>query len=324
MICGQADGVLVSQRASMPKSDRDALVHKAVENHFRSYAYADTEEVRLKLGEKFEASVWVFLERKKAQREEFESYFKKLSDEELTYFASESSRERGSQRPEELEALRKTASESIGAINDYFLTAIGFYQEYLPDYKMWALRDTFSEFELTWLSMGFEPNHPLMQAQRNSFNGHTNKIDPSVARLAKMREEIIVRSKTLATYGHGSASGPKALAWLNSIELDVPNGFRKMLEVSAARVDGNSPERKVNPEPEDQRADPRAVRSASRIIAAIAMDAYGWRPEDKRSPIPGEIETLCDTQGLGVTRETILKYLRMGAAQIGEIGREEK
>ena len=60
-------------------------------------------------------------------------------------------------------------------------------------------------------------------------------------------------------------------------------------------------------------SDPREVRSLARLLTAIAIEEYGYQPSALRSPIPKEMESICDRQGLSVTRDTILKFLRLGA-----------
>ena len=54
----------------------------------------------------------------------------------------------------------------------------------------------------------------------------------------------------------------------------------------------------------------------AKLLTAIAIEEYGYKPNSRRSPIPGEIESICDRQGLPVSKETILKYLRLGTSHL--------
>ncbi|WP_143083570.1 hypothetical protein [Nitrosomonas communis] len=49
-----------------------------------------------------------------------------------------------------------------------------------------------------------------------------------------------------------------------------------------------------------------------RVLAAIAIDAYGYDPEAKKSPIPQEISDVLSKQGISLSSRTIRDFLKEG------------
>lgn len=300
----------------MSENDREELIVEAVKNHFFRFAYLEPDEVKIKLGKPFEDAVSKFQALVLKHRRLFEAEFREMDDERLSYHASKDSCDRDAHIDPVIYDLDKNARSEIGALNRYFLIAIGWFPEYLPDYDMWGLRDTFEPDELKWLSMGFEPTHDLITGKAANRPFGNEERDPLMDKEADIRHEIIRRSGTLGSYGHRDIKAFDALEWLGSIDLSVPVGFRRMLREAASRTSPKDSPSGAIPETTTDKADPRAIRSVSKIIAAMAIDGYGWQPNSKKSPIPGEIESLCDRMGIGVSRETILYYLRLGAKQL--------
>ncbi len=304
-------------KATMTNLDKSQLVRATIEKLYVSWAYHTPHETKLKLGDKFEIAVWSFLERRDEHRAILEAYLKDFDEIELRSFVSEPSFERSENRPNELNSLLEAAFKALEPYNEYLRIGSGLLPEYLPDYKMWGMRDRFEAKELTWLSIGFEPTNDLINGKVFDHYHNVKKVDALVVKEAERRREIIKRSSTLELGNWSSTSGDLAYDWLNSIDLTVPEGFKEMLLVSATRLNKYQTAKKDKDlGKKNDVMDPRALRSASRLIAAMAMDGYGWQTPDKRSPIPGELEAVCDRLGLPVSRETILKYLRTGSAQL--------
>ena len=157
-----------------------------------------------------------------------------------------------------------------------------------------------------------------MREQLKKFVAGYGELDPLVGTAAATRLDIINRSKTLEVWGHMSATGVAAFRWFNSIELAAPVGFLRMLTAANDRARAVGPNGKTGAASVETSADPRAIRTVSKLVAAMAIDGYGGEPKDNRSPIPGQLEAECDRLGLSVFRETILKCLRIGIAQIDD------
>lgn len=302
----------------MEHEQKLALIRAAVENHLGDFAYYETDEVKIKLGRTFENAVWKFLDRTGKWRDAFEGEFTEMSQEELEYYGSPQSRKADATISEGIRDLREAAFREIGKVHRYFLIAIGFYPQYLPDYEVWSMRDSFEPSELKWLSIGFCPTHQLITGNA-TYPDKGEKRDELLEREAEIRRGIIERSTKLQSYGQLSVKATSAFEWVQSIDLAVPNGFRAMLRKASGRLNGQFEKTFTGDYEAPSKDDPRSVRTISKILVAMAVDGYGWRPDDLRSPIPGEIEAVCDRLGVGVTRETVLKYLRMGASQMPKI-----
>jgi hypothetical protein len=58
---------------------------------------------------------------------------------------------------------------------------------------------------------------------------------------------------------------------------------------------------------------PSEKKSLAKLIYAMAVDAYGYDPEDKKSPIPKEIVEIIATTDLSISEDTVRKWLKEGA-----------
>lgn len=68
----------------------------------------------------------------------------------------------------------------------------------------------------------------------------------------------------------------------------------------------------------------RELVSVSKLLTAIAIDAYGYDPAAKRGPIPTELQGISDKLGLGVSADTIRKYLQTGAKYLPKDWKADK
>ncbi|MCI2399134.1 hypothetical protein [Aliiroseovarius subalbicans] len=301
----------------MSYNEKEKMVRRAVKQHFVEWAYVEVDEWQLVLGDKFSAEVERVVHARDAQVKVFEGYFGSFDAANLRAALGEQEVEGFGLRETEIEDLRKKARNALAPYNRFTLTALGARPDDVADYKTWSLRDSYNAPELTWLSIGLEPSDDL-EGGSGRLGSKSNRIDPFVAKERQKRLEIIYCSKKLGIHYNSSrrASAQDAWEWIKSIDLRTPSGFRTMLETSGRRVAEFNSNGSLSTPPlkkEDAKIDPRAVRSISKLIAAMAKDGYGWNHKDLRSPIPGELESLCDQLGVPVSRETILKYMRMGA-----------
>lgn len=305
---------------SMSSSEAKTLIRRAVCRHFVLWAYVREEECLLAFGDGFRAKVESFLETRNEHVKLFERYCASLDAKVLKTLADVSKPAGLEQHANELTKLRKAAFTALAPRNKYVLIAIGASPDEAADYKMWSLRDSFDGQELMWLSLGLEPT-PELNEQFQKYRSGWGDFDAFVGKEAVKRLDIINRSETLGVYGSGTARGTRAREWFDSVELEAPTGFGDMLQTTAVRLDARDQSQNVVASSGSVKAsspDPRGVRSIAKLVAAMATDGYGWDHSDKRSPIAGELESVCDKLGVSVSRETILKYLRMGASYFPE------
>jgi len=188
----------------------------------------------------------------------------------------------------------------------------------VADYEHWSRMEWIELKEALWLAVGLDPRRDwstMLTPNGQRKPGHRRELDFLDEQLEPLLR-FVMRVEPI----HKRFRGPELLVWIEATGFPVHPDFIKMLKSKASRVSNskskqkNDDSRKGTPVIED----PRAVRTVAKIIAAIAIEEYGYDPSGIRSPIPKEIESICDRQGLAVSRETILQYLRIGAKQIDD------
>ena len=109
-------------------------------------------------------------------------------------------------------------------------------------------------------------------------------------------------------------SADRLLDWIVESEFPTTEAFIGVLKRAGERTNLRTSSKNGD----NEKLDKREVATVAKVITALAIDGYGYQPNSKRSPIPGELEGVCDRLGLSVSRETILKYLRMGSKFLNE------
>ena len=182
----------------------------------------------------------------------------------------------------------------------------------MADYDYWSRMDWLSIREAVWLSIGLEPRFDWESTLviRKSYG---QEKSPYLKHAEELKEQI--RRFTKRAFLNEERLHPgKLLDWIKEANFPSHAGFLVVLDNATRRVGS---ERKLGAAA-DQPMDKREIATVAKIITALAVDGYGYQPQSKRSPIPDEIEGICDRLGLPVTRETILKYLRIGSKYLPE------
>jgi hypothetical protein len=210
--------------------------------------------------------------------------------------------------------LAKTApAEVTGPINRHFtLWALGLRPQMFAHFGYWGKFDEFSLDELVWLSTGLGPHSDSFE--KELLKGARINIFP----IAEMERRRTLIARAFPKARRGNIKAVEFHNWGASVGLKWHAGFHVMINSAAARVgqDGVEPTQVSSSERTERTLQPREFRTAARIIAAIAIDAYGYVPNQSRNPTTKDIIDACHKAGPTVTNDTILKYLRAGAAQI--------
>ncbi len=186
----------------------------------------------------------------------------------------------------------------------------------MADFDYWSKVAFFKLEEALWLSFGLEPT--------GDYNGKTiaivaqhPELDP-VDMFVSRQRELFQREFKLAKIGRPIL--PAELhAWIKRVGLEVHHGFERMLarmlwpEPAPESADDTLQSSAVE---KQRKPDDREKRSLAKLLVAIAIQEYGYRPDQARSPIPKEMQDIADGLGLTVSRDTILKYLRLGALEL--------
>lgn len=183
--------------------------------------------------------------------------------------------------------------------------------DYWPDYKYWLRMENFKTREFIWLSVGLEPRFKWeyksdpRERRKDYISPFLEPTKDYYVQIQRFTDSEMMNSDKL----HAG----RLLDWVTNTDFPAQDEFKEVLKRVAtrrmAKLPGNASETPT---------DKRELAAAHKIIAAMAIDGYGYIPGSARSPIPGQIEAACDETGVPVSRETILKHLRAGAKHLPE------
>ncbi|WP_435671603.1 hypothetical protein [Marivita sp.] len=211
---------------------------------------------------------------------------------------------------------RQEVRERFGKLRDWF-TAPLFQTSNLADFEHWGRADFLTLDEIVWLSVGLEPKEKFIESIKPfNMRGATQKLDQVAQYMSRHRE--IIRRKLDP---HGFNKKPDLLLlreWIEGNGLEVHQDFLKMLPSPPPEKQTEPATKAILAHQDKTRMDGRERVTMTKLIAAMAIDGYGFNPKAKRSEIPKEIEDIADQLGLSVSRETIRKYLKEGSELLPE------
>jgi hypothetical protein len=118
---------------------------------------------------------------------------------------------------------------------------------------------------------------------------------------------------------HQKLKAGELLEWIERVNFPVHHRFSQMLGVMVQAGDRGTPNANEEyGEASSGIVDNRERISLAKLITALAIDGYGYKPTSRRSPIPNEITSITDRLGLSVSNDTVRKYLRLGAQHLPE------
>ena len=299
----------------MDAPEQSELVKLAVLRNVGEWAYGSKDGYFIGLTKSFEDSVAILEEMLSEEISKVETFFTNLSAQDLLFAAGKEKSRFRSDFEDELHELTTALERRIHAPDKYHIMALGGHAHELANYVMWANYDSFTEEELVWLSIGLEPTAELTEAYRAYQSGKTGLLG-YVGLEVDQRLKIVGRSQTLGSFGTLTVKGTTAYEWINSIDLKTPLGFRTMLETCAVRLSRENSDVSATKPGLEAPMDGRERMAMSKLIAAMAIDGYGFDPLAKRSGIPKEIQDVADRLGLNLSASTIRKYLRQGTEQL--------
>lgn len=178
-----------------------------------------------------------------------------------------------------------------------------------PDYEYWSRMEHFTKHEVVWLSLGLEPRF-TWDEKLSRVSQRPNYISPFLepAQDHLLQIERFIRAEMLNS---DALNAGKLLDWIVTTEFPAQDAFKAVLKKVARRRMAKSSD-VVSDKPIDK----RELAAAQKIIAAMAIDGYGYDVTSQRSPIPGQIQAACDEAGVPVSRETVLKHLRAGTKHL--------
>ncbi len=201
---------------------------------------------------------------------------------------------------------------AFGRLNIWYHAPI-FRTKELADFGHWGRSDFLSIDEIVWLSVGLEPTPELIAAIKPFDRyGNAQKLDAVATYVSRHKE--IIRRKFDPDDFNGKPGFQELHDWITDVSLDVHPEFLRIINRTKGVGPGNAkPAVEIS-----SSLDGREKVSMSKLIAAMAIDAYGFDPKARRSDIPNEIQGIADRLGLELTSNTIRKYLKQGAELLPE------
>lgn len=178
--------------------------------------------------------------------------------------------------------------------------------EYVADFDYWCKMPSFDLEEALCLSIGIDPRHfkkqDITNLKREKLDSLFNSLQFLVLRHEQLRRQF-------DPYDYGDRITPrKFIQWATRVEFDAHPEFIRLLE----KYNSTGVDQPTLPEPV-KRTDPREVDTMAKLFTAIAIVEYGYDPGQQKSPIPKQIADLIAESGMGVSDDTVRKYLKHGA-----------
>lgn len=209
---------------------------------------------------------------------------------------------------------RREVEATFGRLKPLYSAPL-FRTKQLADFEHWAKHEFLSLDEVVWLSVGFEPEERFIASIKEfDERGNRQKLDEVTTYMSRHKE--IIRRKFDPYNQRYKPKFDELFAWINEVDLTVHSDFCEMIS-RKAKASGNASQPDVKRE-DSGKFDGRERVSMVKLIAAMAIDAYGFDPTEKRSDIPNEIAGIADRLGLNLTSKTIRKYLRDGSEKLPE------
>lgn len=213
-------------------------------------------------------------------------------------------------------AVARTAPVEIRTSKgiDFTLWALGLRPMVFADYNYWAKFDKYTVDELVWLSTGLTPKSRADELKLEQ----SGRLQIFPLAEIERRRNLIERAFPAKLRTHIGAH--EFQSWVHRTDFEAHEAFINMVEESSRKIDVLDIAKGSTPALPDsgKTLQPREFRTAARIITAMAIDVYGYVPNQKRSKTTKDILDACDKAGLSVSKDTIVKFLRAGEMQQDE------
>lgn len=196
--------------------------------------------------------------------------------------------------------------------------------DYVADYEHWGRSAFFELGEIVFLTVGLEPHVDLIKEMTET-PLHGKSPFPEAVFLTRRADQL---SRQFDPHGYSKRVTPDLLlAWINKVKFQVHPGFEAMLSLMVERdLAAEQPSVLKRDSSEDLKKpmEGRELASVSKLLTALAIHEFGYDPTQRRSPIPQEIQDICDQLGLPISSDTIRKYLQMGAKYLPDDWKPDK
>nr|WP_323780132.1 hypothetical protein [Amylibacter sp.] len=177
--------------------------------------------------------------------------------------------------------------------------------DYVADFEYWAQSPYYSAHEALLLSVGVEPTHITEQ--------DVSRFAQSIEQRKGLWEPLVylVRRKQQfdrkfpPRIGSHRVRPVELFGWFEQVNLSIHPKFHSHY------LTDKPPSDDVVSKP--VKTDKREIDSICQLFVALSIEYYGYRTDNKRSPVPREITDLMAQMGIEMSEDTVRKYLRRGA-----------
>ncbi|PVH27726.1 hypothetical protein [Pararhodobacter oceanensis] len=274
----------------------------------------DADEI-LPLGEDYNRTMTRILAKRNDFLAEITKRLAAMSDEELAQSYDREGKPQTEAEKSWFDITKRRILDAFSGLSTWYLAPL-FRTSDLANFEHWGRSSFWSLDEVVWLSVGLEPSASLSAAASPYDQFGRPRTLKTVALYMSRHTELLRREFQLFAQSE-EIKANALLRWIERVNFPVHPEFLAMLQQAVGDPGSNSSVPTV--ERDDNGAgypDAREKVSLAKLLTAIATDAYGYDPSQPRSPIPGEIASIADKLGLSVSKDTIRKYLQLGAQHL--------
>ena len=215
-------------------------------------------------------------------------------------------------RTSNLEEWEKLEADELLKLTKYppqwFAAGLG-NKDYKIDYDYWRTMPSLTLHETLCIVLGVDPGW-LSERRIKLMLQAKDELHPVMKYVLAQRE--VLRRKFDPADHDWSVNPQELRKWVQAMQIKTPPDFLRYIGVANDQA-GDAKEADIG-----ARFDSREKLALAKLVAAMAIDGYGYTPGSLKSPIPKEIEDICVRLGLELTAETIRKYIRLGESQLPE------
>ena len=169
-----------------------------------------------------------------------------------------------------------------------------------PDFDYWGKMPYWEIDEALYLTFGICPESDydppkIYDKEKSPVSKKVRKLGKILRRARKVKE--LTDPVKPSTY----------VEWLKKYQIDVP---KQLQHLAVNTNDGTTTKTEENITPLEKPLHTKEKETLLKMIAGMAVDAYGYDPSAKRSPIPKEIADILTEHGISLDQDTVRKWLK--------------
>ena len=185
---------------------------------------------------------------------------------------------------------------------------------YQADFEYWSKMPHFSVEELLHLSVGIEPKH-FDQQTLETLGKHEDWLTWPAEIFLLRRLKLLRRQ--FDPHSCGYEVHPKSfLSWADKFNFETAPKFLTLLRKYHGDDTAAPLTKTQSSDAKPKTQDKREMDSIAQLFTAMAMEYFGYNPNDAKSSVTKEITDLAASMGLSLSDDTVRKYLQMGRSHV--------